>query len=80
MGNQLFSGRKSLHAMETNLFDPEAVLANEVFPRDSPRPDFLGSLNRVQARFSSPDDLENRGRATRSEGLTNQTGHLNFVR
>ena len=39
--------------METSLLDPEAVLANEAFPRDSPRPDFLGLLNRTR-RVSHP--------------------------
>ena len=32
--------------METNLLDPEEVLANEAFPRNSPSPDFLGTLDR----------------------------------
>jgi hypothetical protein len=34
-----------------NLLDPKEVLANEAFPRDSPRPDFLGTLDRPSPLF-----------------------------
>ena len=37
--------------METNLLDPKEVLANEAFPRDSPRPDFLDTLDRLSPLF-----------------------------
>jgi hypothetical protein len=36
--------------METHLLDPEAVLANEAFPKGSPRPDFFTTLNRPRHR------------------------------
>ena len=59
-----------LHVMETILLDPEAVLANEAFPRDSPRPDFWGTLNRIRAPFPSPDNVENWGWARLLKYLT----------
>jgi hypothetical protein len=31
--------------MEADLLDPEAVLANEAFPKGSPRPDLLATLD-----------------------------------
>ena len=49
-GNQLSSARRFLPALETDLLDPEAVLANEAFPKGSPRPDFFGTLNRPRHR------------------------------
>jgi hypothetical protein len=35
--------QRLLTLMETNLPDPKAVLANEAFPKGSPRPDFFCS-------------------------------------
>jgi hypothetical protein len=32
--------------MEMNLPNPKAVLANEAFPKGSPRPDFFSTLNK----------------------------------
>ena len=65
--------RRSLPLMETHLLDPEAVLANEAFPKGSPRPDYFKYPDQTQtqagrpacviASFSFLDDLENWVRA-----------------
>ena len=60
MGNQLFTGRKSFDVVEINVLDLETVLTHEAFLRDSPRPNFLGSLIRTQTRFY-PRVIENWG-------------------
>jgi hypothetical protein len=36
--------------MGMNLPNPKAVLANEAFPKGSPRPDFFSTLNRPRHR------------------------------
>jgi len=33
-----------------NLLNPKAVLANEPFPKGSPRPDFFSTLNKLRRR------------------------------
>jgi hypothetical protein len=39
-----------LPLMEMNLPNPKAVLINEAFPKGSPRPHFLSTLNRPRHR------------------------------
>ena len=48
--NQPSDIQQLLSLMETNLPNPIAVLANEAFPKGSPRPDFFNSLNRPRHR------------------------------
>jgi hypothetical protein len=36
--------------MEMNLPNPKAVLANEAFPKGSPKPDFFSTLNELRHR------------------------------
>jgi len=36
--------------METNLLNPKAVLANEVFPKGSPRPDGFKHPEQIQTQ------------------------------
>jgi hypothetical protein len=36
--------------MEMNLPNPKTVLANEAFPKGSPRPDFFSTLNKPRHR------------------------------
>ena len=47
---QPFPVQKLLSLMEMNLPNPKAVLANEAFPKGSPRPDFFSTLNKPRHR------------------------------
>jgi hypothetical protein len=61
MGNQSSTARRSLPVMETNLFDPETVLANEAFPKGSPRPDSFSHPASDQTQASpEPNTVQGR--------------------
>jgi hypothetical protein len=50
-GEPMLPCSEILPVMEANLLDPEEVLANEAFPRDSPRPGVSGTLDRPSPLF-----------------------------
>jgi len=67
--------------MGTNLLDPETVLANEAFPKGSPRPDSFSHPASVETQegrpacvvtpFLSSGDLENWGARSIKKPLLN---------
>jgi hypothetical protein len=43
--------------MGTNLLNPKAVLANEAFPKGSPRPDYIKYPDQTQTQAGLPVSL-----------------------
>jgi len=56
-GHQPFTAWRSLPVIGTDLLDPEAVLANEAFPKGSPRPNYFRHPTSVQTQAGRLEKL-----------------------